>query len=214
MIPQNGPSSLGIQPDRLTTQNIMDVVVPDKGLLLLLPDPVTCFRSASYRQVQTFRLSGDASAVLLDWVTSGRKSLGEEWAFSRYYSANEVWVNGKRIARDILLLEDQEKDVKPLWPRCLKEKLAPYSCYATMILYGSLVKGTIHDITARYDAISVFKTNIPADLIWSVSPISGATGCVVRVAGKETDIVKKWLRHSLQDIQEVVGIDTFRKAFT
>jgi urease accessory protein len=192
----------------------MDVIVDDKSSLFLLPDPVTCFRSASYNQVQTFHLSGNASIVLLDWLTSGRKSLGEEWVFSRYYSVNEVWVNGERIARDVLLLEDQELDVKPLPPRSLKESLAPYSCYATLILYGSEVTGTIHDINAEYNAISVFKTGAPTDLIWSLSPISGGAGCVVRVAGKETESVKRWLGNMLRGLEGVIGIDIFRKTFT
>jgi urease accessory protein len=192
----------------------MDVIVSDKSSLFLLPDPVTCFRSASYNQVQTFRLSGDASVVLLDWLTSGRKSLGEEWVFSRYYSANEVWVNGERIAKDVLLLEDQQMDAKPLPLRSLKESLAPYSCYATLILYGPEVAGTIHDISAQYNIISVFKTGDPSELIWSLSPISEGVGCVVRVAGKETENVKRWLGKMLRGLEGVIGIDIFRKAFT
>jgi urease accessory protein len=36
---------------------------------------------------------------------------------------------------------------------------------------------------------------------------------VVRVAGKETEFVKNWLRGALQGLQAVVGVDVYRKAF-
>lgn len=196
------------------TAQTMDVSVSPNSALFLLPDPVTCFRSASYNQIQTFRLSGDSSSVaLLDWVTSGRKSLGEEWVFSRYYSVNEVWVDGKRVARDVLLLEDTENAVESLPKRTLEDRLAPYSCYATLILYGPLVQGVIQDIKSEYGSISVYKTRTPVDLIWSVSPFSHENGCVVRVAGKETESVKQWLGKALKMLEGVVGIDVYRRAF-
>jgi urease accessory protein len=192
----------------------MDVLIAPDSAVFLLPDPVTCFRSASYNQIQTFRLSGEnASVVLLDWVTSGRKSLGEDWVFSRYYSVNEVWVDGKKIAKDVLLLEDSIQDTQPLPQRRLSDRLAPYSCYATLILYGPLVQNVICDINAAYETISVFKMNTPSDLIWSVSAISDEKGCVVRVAGKDTELVKLWLGNALKRLEDVMGIDVYRRAF-
>ena len=196
------------------TAQTMDVSVSSNSALLLLPDPVTCFRSASYNQIQTFRLSDDSSSVaLLDWVTSGRKSLGEEWVFSRYYSLNEVWVGGKRVARDVLLLEDTDKTVELLQRRTLADRMAPYSCYATLILYGPLVQGVIQGIKSEYALISVYKTRTPTHLIWSVSPILNENGCVVRIAGKDTESVKQWLGNALKMLEAVVGIDVYRRAF-
>lgn len=196
------------------TAQTMDVSISSNSALFLLPDPVTCFRSASYNQIQTFRLSEDSSSVaLLDWVTSGRKSLGEEWVFSRYYSVNEVWVGGKRVARDVLLLEDTDKAVESLPKRTLADRLAPYSCYATLILYGPQVQGVIRDIKSEYASISVYKARAPTHLIWSMSPISNGKGCVVRIAGKDTESVRQWLRNALKMLEAVVGIDVYRRAF-
>ena len=78
---------------------------------------MTCFRDASYNQIQTFDLTGTATVVVLDWITSGRKTRGEDWAFSRYYSANEITVNGKEVAKDILLLDDASLDFQFPLPR-------------------------------------------------------------------------------------------------
>ena len=199
-----------------TTQQRMDVAIADDGALFLLPDPVTCFRAASYNQTQTFRLSVGASLVLLDWFTSGRMSLGEQWAFSRYYSANEVWVGGRRVTKDVMLLEDAE-----LFPvggalseRTLVDKLAPYSCYATLILCGPLLRGVIDDLTAQYESMIVFKTQSPASLIWSLSGLDQSNqACVVRVAATTTEGVKGWLKDALQGLEGLVGIDVFRRAF-
>jgi len=197
-----------------TTSQTIDISISPGSGLFLLPDPVTCFRNASYNQIQTFRLAGDTSSmVLLDWVTSGRKSLGEDWVFSRYYSVNEVWIDGKRIARDVLLLDDTVNDATSLPKRTLRDRLSPYSCYATLLLFGPLVQNVIADINTKYETISVFKTSSPSNLIWSVSPISDKGGCVVRVAGKDTEGVKVWLGNALKKLEGVVGIDVYRRAF-
>ena len=207
------PTPYSLTNSSAVTQQHTDVIVSENGALFLLPDPVTCFRSASYKQIQTFHLSKDASLVMLDWITSGRRSLGEEWAFSRYYSANEIWVDGRRVARDVTLLEDTELDIPQLPRRTLPDKLSPYSCYATVILYGPLVQRLICDITAQYEEIVVFKTKSPAELIWSLSSISEGKGCIVRVAGMETEGVRMWLGGALRKLENMVGIDVFRRAF-
>ncbi|KAJ7706307.1 UreD urease accessory protein-domain-containing protein [Mycena rosella] len=185
-------------PRAVTTQQ-MDFAVASGATLLLLPDPVTCFRSAAYNQLQTFRLARDASLVLLDWVTSGRKSRGEDWVFSRYYSVNEVLVAGKRCA---------DTDAAAT----LANKLGPYSCYATVLLYGPQVQGVISALTEEYGRISVFKSAQPAGLLWSLSAL-GDGGAVVRVAGTESEGVRRWLGRGLRGLEVVVGTDVYRRAF-
>ena len=56
----------------------MTVRISKDATLYLLPDPVTCFKRASCNQLQTFHLEDGASFVVLDSLTSGRKSLREE----------------------------------------------------------------------------------------------------------------------------------------
>lgn len=202
-----------LKTSQVTTQRL-NVHVSAGSALFLLPDPVTCFRSAKYHQLQTFHLSKTSSAVLLDWITSGRKSLGEEWLFSRYYSLNEVWIDSKRVAKDAMLLEEHETPQAPLTSRTLAETLAPYSCYATAIIYGPLVQDVIRHLTAAYEAITVFKQQHPSHLLWSLSPICDGEGCIVRVAAKETEDVRTWLARALQDLETVLGVDVYRRAFS
>ncbi|KAJ6509412.1 UreD urease accessory protein-domain-containing protein [Mycena vitilis] len=193
----------------VTTQR-MDCAVASGGGLFVLPDPVTCFRSASYKQIQTFHLAADASLVVLDWVTSGRRSRGEEWVFSRYYSVNEVVVDGKRVARDVMLLENDETG--PLPVRTLASKLGPYGCYATLLLYGPQVQGVVSALAEEYGRISVFKAGGPAGLLWSLSTF-GNGGAVVRVAGQETEEVRRWIGGAVERLGVVVGGDVLKRAF-
>lgn len=208
----------------VTTQSMEVTIAPDSALFLL-PNPVTCFRSASYTQVQTFHLSGSASIVLLDWVTSGRRSMGEDWDFLRYYSINEVFVEGRRVARDVLLLDNPSLDTQTASESCssnptsnsplrtLKDRLAPYSCYAMLLLYGPQTHDVVTDLQARYRTISVFKRAAPERFLWSLTPIDDGKGTVIRAAGVDTEDVKDWFRDVLRGLEAVVGIDEYRKVF-
>ena len=191
----------------------MNATIAAQGAMFLLPDPVTCFRSASYAQKQIFHLSNNASLLVIDWITSGRSSMGEEWVFARYHSINDVWVEGERIAKDVMLLDEPGTDTPILPARSMGDRLAPYSCYATVILWGPLVQSIIEKLTFEYDQISVFKAKIPTEIIWSFSPLTSKGGAIVRVAGKETETVKRWLGEALITIQDTVGVDVYRNTF-
>ncbi|KAF8140373.1 UreD-domain-containing protein [Boletus edulis] len=169
------------------TTYVTEATVAPGSALFLLPDPVTCFRAAAYSQTQRITLSRDASLVLLDWVTSGRKSMGEEWVFSRYHSLNE---------------ETAET-----------AQLKPYSCYATVILSGPLVQDVVAQLDKLYQSKTVFKTASPARMVWALSPISEGKGYILRAAGLETEDVRNWLRESLQGFEDIVGVDTYLKLF-
>ena len=199
----------------------MTVRVSKGATFYLLPDPVTCFKNASYNQLQTFHLEDGASLIVLDSFTSGRKSLGEEWEFWRYYSVNDLWVNGGHVAKDVMLLEqEKEGEAKAsrwdgvLPARSLADRLAPYSCYATAILYGPTTRETLSDISQRCGKISVFKQASPPPLLWSFSWVGPQReGGVIRVAAMDTEGVRDFLKELLHGIKALVGVDTYRKAF-
>jgi len=213
--PTSKSSSSPVTCQRLTVR------VSKGATFYLLPDPVTCFKHASYNQLQSFHLEDGASLVVLDSFTSGRKSLGEEWEFWRYYSVNDMWANGRRVAKDVMLLEqDKEGEAKTSrWDgvlpiRRLVDRLAPYSCYATAILYGPAMRETLRDISQRSDKISIFKMASPPPLLWSFSWVGPQReGGIIRVAAMDTEGVRDFLKESLFGIKTLVGIDTYQKAF-
>jgi urease accessory protein len=263
----SGPSSSTI----VTTQHLVATLQPS-SCLLLLPDPVTCFASSSYSQTQTFHLppiisssgGGSASAIILDWFTSGRMARNEEWAFERYRSCNEIWIGGRRVARDVMLLEQHApttfssssptspepgleqqtqrpsatgpvSTLAPLPPRTLRARLAPYSCYATLFLIGSLAAPIITSLSAQFAAIQQMQATKPDKLLWALSPLNipvsakadtslvaeggndrqnaGAGGVIVRVMGMETELVREWLKGVLSPLRDSIGADAYQTAF-
>lgn len=141
-------------------------------------------------------------------------SLGEEWAFSHYHSVNEIFHNGQRIAKDVMLLDNENSGKSRIPERPLQERLRPYSCYAMLFLYGPRMESLMAGINAKYNQISVFKTKIPERLIWSASPVDASKGgIVVRVAAIETEMVKEWLKEELSGLVEIVGKDLYQRAF-
>lgn len=100
------------------TRQSLNVRVHSHSTCVLLPAPVTCFARARYSQSQKFALEDSSSSlIVLDWFTSGRMGMptsgshkgseGEAWAFTRYKSTNEIWVQGQLQAKDVLLLEHE-----------------------------------------------------------------------------------------------------------
>jgi len=102
---------------------------------------------------------------------------GEEWA--RNISANEVFVGG---VRDAMLLDDGAPDGEDnegstdrlgwlLLPQhMLPDRMRPYACYTTLLLYGPQVQGMVRELWERVQKISMFQ-----------------------VAGKAMEHTKKWL---------------------
>lgn len=206
------------------TRQRLSATIGSGACLVMLPDPVTPFSHSSYSQVQIFRLAAPTkdtaggSIVLLDWFTSGRMSRGEEWQFDRYRSANEIWIGNERVASDVLLLEQPpssssvDETAKKI--NRLRDSLAPYACYATLLLFGPATHALSKEFAQRYDGLSQMQRKVPEDLIWSYSPLEYKTsinngkrnsgqketgvGAIVRVAAKDTESVRQWLRESLR----------------
>lgn len=174
--------------------------------LLLLPDPVACFRASSYIQRQTFHLASleTSTLVVLDWFTSGRLSHGESWAFRRYATRNDVYVDGRLVIRDSTLLEDENSksvtdDTSDASPEedtatSYAARLGPYTCFATLIVLGAGLASAVTGILARFDEITLRQVTKPREMMWTASPVCGGVGVLVRVAGMETEAVRRFLK--------------------
>ena len=177
------------------------------------------------------RVSGTdgGSLVLLDWFTSGRMAIGEEWCFTRYKSTNEVHIGTERVARDVLLLAQPSSSTSPPSPsatapaapprtlraRTIADRLAPYACYATLLLFGPAAAPLAAHFQGAYDGLRQMQVRkgAPEGLLWSFSALAEGRGCIVRIAGTETDRVRAWLKEQLKGLEEVVGQDAYARAF-
>jgi len=90
----------------LETYQHIDYQLHANSLLAVIPDPMTLFASATFRQEQIFSLDKSASLVFVDWFTSGRSGRGEEWDFSRLQARTRVSIGGECVFVDNLDLQD------------------------------------------------------------------------------------------------------------
>jgi urease accessory protein len=168
--------------------------VADGGLLVLAPDPVTCFAEACYEQFQCIRLTGSGSLVLVDWLTSGRRARGECWAFSRYRSRLQVYHNGELILADALLLDPADGPLDSPF------RLGRFHCLAMIVLIGEQLAAAVEDQLGRIAAKPV---QVRARLIDTASRVPH--GIVLRVIGETTESVAQYLSQALAFLKGVLG---------
>ena len=163
------------------------------ALLVVLPDPVVCFASAKYRQVQRFDVDADGSLVLVDWITSGRHTTGERWQFASYESALIVSVGGKCVIHDAIALRQNDGDVAT--------RLGRFNVLATVAIVGRDLASHAADAIAAAQRDSV---SARSGQVISATPLSD-TGCLVRVAGTSCESVLHTVRTLLGFVPELLG---------
>ncbi|KAH0883012.1 hypothetical protein HID58_059108 [Brassica napus] len=112
------------------SEQTLEARIGSESLLVVIPDPVTCFSTARYYQKQNFRLVSDSNLVLVDWITSGRHANGEKWDFEFYKSINNVYLeDDKPLFLDTVLLEKRNI-------QSIAERMQDYHAIAMVILFG------------------------------------------------------------------------------
>jgi len=174
--------------------------VTDGAVLVCAPEPVTAFADAVFEQRQRFDLGANASLVLVDWLTSGRRARGERWAFSRYRSRNDIHVGGRHVFHDALLLDSADGDIGG------PQRLGRFECLGLVVILGVAFRPAA-------DAVHEFVRSQPVgrceDLFFSASPLAG--GVVLRVAGVSTELVSRWLRARLAFTRDLLGGDPWMR---
>ena len=169
------------------------------GLLMLLPDPVVCFAGSRYRQRQRVDLAGDGGIVLIDWVTSGRRTSGERWAFEEYASRTMVYTGERLLLLEALALRATDGD--------LASRFGRFDVLAVVVIAG----GTLRQEAA---AIAAIGSDAPpvrrAEQLVAVAPL-GDVGCVVRIAGRSVEQVSRSVRALLDFVPARIGDDPWTR---
>jgi urease accessory protein len=166
------------------------------ALLVFAPDPVQAFADSHYAQRQEFHLAGGAGLVLLDWFTSGRAARGERWAFAHLESRNDVFVAGKRVLVDSILLSSAE----------VAAQMSRFNCLATLLLLGPSLKVAAEKLLLEIAGRPVEKR---APTAVSASPVGG--GALLRVAGESVETVRAELYRQLAFAAEMLGDDPWAR---
>ncbi|CAN0889167.1 Urease accessory protein D [Linum grandiflorum] len=218
------------------SEQFLEARIGSDALLVVIPDPVTCFATARYAQKQVFRVVAGSSLVLVDWITSGRHESGEKWEFELYKSTNQIF-----IADD-----DDDDDDRPLFiDTVLLEKgsissvaecMLDYQVIAMVVLLGPkldniknqvqenvrrLMSDQLHKpFYGRRSNDSHAKPNSSSSIgdgfnkppfVASCSPFGPkGVGVVVRIAATTTESVYKFLNQQLSGLDSLIGVPPYR----
>jgi urease accessory protein len=183
-------------PGLLPCGHVLTASLAKAAVLVLAPDPVQAFGGSTYRQRQEFHLHDDSGLVLLDWLSSGRTECGERWAFSRYESRNEIFVAGKRLALDSLLLDPADGAIDG---PC---RMGRFNCLALLALVGGVMRQPAAQLL---ESIARQPISRRASLVFSASPLTG--GALVRIAGERVEEVRREIHRLLDFLPQVLHDD-------
>jgi len=188
------------QQDGVGAEQALQAAVGPGAMLVVAPDPLTCFADAAYEQRQTFDLVGDASLVLLDWVTCGRAARGERWTFDRYDSRNRIRRDGQEIVFDRLRLD------AALHPPADAFAAGPFDVLATLYFVGPAAQAGVAETAAWITG----PESADADRLQaSFSPHDW--GGVLRVMGLRTQRVSSVLRQRLDFLEPMLGMGVWSR---
>ena len=161
------------------------------ALLVVAPDPITCFADARYHQQQQVDLSLGGSLVLVDWLTSGRRARHEYWMFSHYYSRIDVSYDQRHVFLESLLLDPADGPIDSPF------RLGRFHCMALLVFVGP----ALQQISAAViNEISQQPIEQDCSLVQAASPIP--FGAVLRVLGTDTESVGRVLRSRLEFLSD------------
>lgn len=167
--------------------------VHEGALLVVAPDPTVCFAGSVFRQEQRYALMANASLVVVDWMTSGRRAMGERWAFDRYGSLLDVSRDGRRILYDSLLLAREDGPIG--------ERMGRFDVWATLVLLGPLVEDKVSTLIATRASLPIQRQ---ADVIVSAASLEN-DGALLRMAGQSVEEIGTLLREHLSFLRPHLG---------
>ncbi|GAA0161692.1 hypothetical protein LIER_17946 [Lithospermum erythrorhizon] len=204
------------------SDQVLQASIGANSLLVVIPDPVTCFASSRYSQLQMFNIASESSLLLVDWITSGRHESGEKWDFSLYKSSNQIFMGDDNpIFLDTILLEHGSVVN-------IKQHMQDYQVIAMVVLLGPKLEHVSLQIQEDVKNIMSQHLHAPSiggrchsqmhedtfsekpDFIASCSVFGPkGMGVIVRIASTTTESVYNFLRHELRSMEPLLGIPPY-----
>ncbi|KAJ9564727.1 hypothetical protein OSB04_000693 [Centaurea solstitialis] len=194
----------------------MEARIGSDALMVVIPDPVTCFSTARYSQKQVFRLVSGSSLLVVDWITSGRHESGEKWDFGLYKSTNHIYLESKPLFLDTVLLESESGT-------SIAERMQGYQVIAMVIMLGPKLKHIQDEVQEDVKKMMSEQLHMPStggrnkacngdeytkpSLIASCNPFGPkGVGVVMRIAATTTESVYRFLHHQLAGLEPMLGL--------
>jgi urease accessory protein len=167
------------------------------GTLVLLPDPVACFRGSSYTQRVDITLHDQGSVVSLDGFTSGRAAFGERWAFDALDLATTIRRDGRVLVRDAVRLDRADSAIAP--------RLDRFEALATVLAIGPRVAPVVASILAP----SFVSREVVAAASSLPCPPSPQSGAIVRIAATSPAHALDEARARFRNLPDIDVVDPF-----
>ena len=187
-------------PARLACSHATRAKLARGSLLVFAPDAVQAFAGSSYRQRQEFHLASTAGLVLVDWFTSGRVARGERWAFDHFQSRNDIFIDGRRVFVDSILLNSAAGPIEST------HRAGRFNCFALLFLIGESMRGAAAKLIAEIGSRPVERA---AALLCGASPVQD--GAVLRMAGEDVESVSRELKRHLSFLADFLGDDLWAR---
>ncbi len=186
-------------PGGAEAKQVLRARVDRGGTLAVMPDPVSPFAGARYRQEQRCEIEDGASLLLVDALVAGRTARGERWAFESYRSRTEIATGGTLILGEALSLE-------PRVGASLADQMGRYDAVAFAAVIGPAFTAGASALLDRWSRAPV---EVGAPLLSTVSPLRG--GALIRVAAISAEHLAHFLRGALSFVAGPLGDDPFQR---
>jgi urease accessory protein len=173
--------------------------VHEAACLCVLPDPVVPFAGSRSEQRLECDLAAEASLVLVDWLSSGRRARGERWQFNDLRNVVRVTQGGRLICHDAVALHASDGD--------LADRLGRFDALATVVLVGPAAALAA---AAIVEASSRAPLERRSSLLQVAAPI-GDGGAFVRIAGTSVEAVNRAIREALCFVPPLLGDDPWAR---
>lgn len=168
-----------------------------EAMLIVAPEPISCFAGSRYDQRQRFDIEQGGNLVLVDWVTSGRYAVGERFQFTHYQSRQSIYYNNLHAIEDAVRLCPADG------PLDSKFRMGHFNCSALMIVLGE----QLADLATRWlEHEREQPLQRGGELLAISHPLPHSLpGIIVRVLSVETQDAKRVIEHRLDEIDLIVG---------
>jgi urease accessory protein len=189
---------------RSTRQSLTATLEPG-AIGAFVPDPIACFADARYAQHQRFDVAEDATLLVLDWFTSGRRARGEIWAFEHYSSRQQVFLDGRRIIEDAIRLDRSEGEIGGRF------RGGRYHCQALLMLVGRRTQGAVERLRELTGQQATHGPKARGGLLVIANPVTH--GVVLRLAGEETETVAQFITRQIEPCLELFDTSIWGRKF-
>lgn len=130
----------------------MEVRMQKGSSFIFLPHPSVPHQSSIFLSKNKFYLSEDCRLIWGEVLTCGRKLNGEVFRLSRYHSVTEIFLLGKLIVKENLLVDPSLINVNLLGQLEGYTHQASFTCVGSMLPQGTV--DNIHELLLRENDIS------------------------------------------------------------